>query len=173
MAAPVEDIPRFTLPRIMANIPGLSTVPEEDDWTSLFPQLSLKERLIGFGVCIFMGFMITLSSFGSFGELLAGRPLRFATLYSLGNVTSLGSTIFLVGPKQQWKNMTHKKRRVSAGIYTFCLVMTLVTVFTVPELKGLIIALVVVQWAALSWYSLSYIPYGRRMARGLASRLLA
>lgn len=164
----------FSLPTISANIPGmLASSQEEDDWRSIFPSLSIRERLAGFGLCIFLGFLITLSSLGSFSELVAGKPLRFATLYSLGNLTSMGSTLFLVGPKQQWKNMTHKKRRVSAAIYVFCLVMTLITVFTVPELKLLIMALVFVQWAALSWYSLSYIPYGRRMARGLASRLLA
>ena len=162
----------MSLPNITANIPGFQQPEEEDDLGALFPELSFKERLTGFGVCLLFGFLITLSSFGSFAQLLAGRPLRFAVLYSLGNITSLCSTLFLVGPKRQYQNMNHSSRRVSAGIYLSCLLLTLVTVFTVPELTGLVITLVVLQWGSLFWYSLSYIPYGRRMARGLANRLL-
>jgi hypothetical protein len=119
-----------------------------------------------------MGFLISLSSFGAFADLLLGYPFRFAVLYSLGNLTSLGSTMFLVGPVQQFKNMIHRKRRVSAAIYTIGLVLTLVTAFLAPELSWLILILVIVQWSALFWYSLSYIPFGRRMATGIANRLL-
>lgn len=166
----------MSLPRITANIPGISRLglqtEDEDYLSTLCPDLSYKERLIGFGACILMGTLITLSSFGSFSELVFGKPLRFAVLYSMGNLASLGSTLFLVGPRRQFRNMSNPVRAVSAGIYLVCLFGTLLTAYLVPELGWLIVTLVAVQWGALLWYTLSYIPFGRRMARGLAARLL-
>ena len=163
----------MSLPRISVNLPGVTSATDADDGMStLFPQLSLKERIIGFAVCLALGFLISLSSFGAITQLMLGHPLRFAVLYSLGNLTSICSTLFLVGFKRQYRNMTKHSRRISAGIYLFCLSMTLVTAFAVPQLKWLIVALVVTQWGALLWYTLSYIPFGRRMATGLANRLL-
>jgi len=52
-----------------------------------------------------MGLIISMSSFGAFSDLVLGYPTRFAILYSLGNFKSLCSTMFLVGPRQQFKNM--------------------------------------------------------------------
>ena len=159
----------------LPNLPSLTnplSQEEEDSLSSLFPQLSYKERLIGFACCYALGILISLSSFGSFADLLAGEPLRFAVLYSMGNMTSLCSTLFLVGLKRQIKNMTKEHRRVSAGTYLTCMVLTPVVAYTLPDMNLLIIVLVVVQWASLTWYSLSYIPFGRTMARGLANSLL-
>ena len=144
----------------------------DENLVSVFPSLSFKERLIGFAICWIMGMLISLSSFGSFADLLLGFPFRFAVLYSLGNLTALGSTVFLVGPSQQLRNMMHHSRRVSAAIYITCLVLTLTTAFSAPELSWLIITLVIVQWVALIWYSLSYIPFSRSIATGIARRLL-
>lgn len=162
----------ISLPRITADIPGLRSNQDDESLSSLCPELSYTERLIGFGACMLMASLITLSSFGSFSQLLVGRPLRFAVLYSLGNLTSLCSTLFLVGPKRQYQNMTSPARKVSAGIYVFCLFTTLLTAYLVPQLTWLIVTLILIQWSALVWYTLSYIPFGRRIARGLANRLL-
>ena len=38
-------------------------------------------------------------SFLSFAKLLAGHPESFAIKYTVGNFLSLGSTLFLVGPR--------------------------------------------------------------------------
>jgi hypothetical protein len=164
-----------SFPRITANIPGLShhTQEEENVLSSLFPELSLRERLIGFACCYALGFLISLSSFGAFNELMDGEPLRFAVLYSFGNMTSLCASLFLVGFKQQIKNMTNKKRKVTAIVYLTCLFVTPLTAYLVPEMQALIVTLVFVQWASLSWYSLSYVPFGQRMARNLANHLLS
>jgi hypothetical protein len=161
----------YSLPRISINLP--QTESDDESLASLFPSLSFKERMTGFLVCILLGLLISLSSFGSFSDLIAGYPARFAILYSFGNLTSLCATMFLVGPKQQYQNMTSHHRRISAAIYISCVILTPIIAFTLPEFAWLIILLVVTQWAALVWYSLSYIPFGRRMAAGLARRLLA
>ena len=160
------------LPRISVPFTSPNPSDEDDGLLSIFPTLSLKERLVGFGTCLLLGFLISLSSFGAFSDLLLGYPARFAVLYSLGNLTSLCSTMFLVGPKQQFKNMSHHSRRTSAGIYVTCLISTPVVAYCSPDLTWLIVMLVVCQWSAILWYTLSYIPFGRRMATGLANRLL-
>ena len=164
-----------TLPRITVNIPGISqrTPEEEDSLSSLFPELSFRERLIGFACCYALGFLISLSSFGSFSEFLAGEPLRFAILYSMGNLTSLCATLFFVGFKRQFKNMTNKKRRITAAVYLGCVLFTPITAYFFPDMRILLVGLVILQWASLTWYSLSYVPFGQRMARGLANHLLS
>lgn len=157
------------------SIPGFSQEQsvDEDSLSSLFPELTYKERLIGFACCYALGILISLSSFGSFGELLAGDPTRFAILYSLGNATSLCSTLFLVGFKRQFKNMAKEHRRLSAGIYVSCMVMTPIVAYTVPEMSFIVLILVVVQWVSFTWYSLSYIPFGRSIVASLGRRLLS
>jgi len=45
--------------------------------------------------------------------VLLGKPTNFAVFYSIGNVLSLSGTLFLVGPKIQFKNMTNKTRFIS------------------------------------------------------------
>jgi len=156
------------------SIPGVTGVatPDEDSLSSLFPELSYKERLLGFACCYALGILISLSSFGSFAELLAGDPTRFAILYSLGNATSLCSTLFLVGFKRQCTNMTEEHRRISAALYLSCMVATPITAYAMPDVSWLIITLLIVQWASFTWYSLSYIPFGRRIVTRLGRRLL-
>ena len=156
------------------SIPGMSqgATEDEDSLSSLFPELTYKERLIGFGCCYALGILISLSSFGSFGELLAGDPTRFAILYSMGNATSLCSTLFLVGFKHQCANMTKEHRRLSAGIYVTCMILTPIVAYTVPDMSLIILILVAVQWLSFTWYSLSYIPFGRTIVTNLGRRLL-
>jgi hypothetical protein len=160
------------LPTVNLPVVSQSTSDDEDSLTSLFPELTYKERLIGFACCYSLGILISLSSFGSFAELLAGDPTRFAVLYSLGNTTSLCSTLFLVGFKRQLANMTKEHRRVSAAVYVSCMVATPVVAYTVPDMSFLILLLVLVQWMAFTWYSLSYIPFGRSIVTNLGRRLL-
>lgn len=163
----------MSLPIINLNISSISASDSDDySGTSIFPSLTLKERIMGFVICWVMGLLISLSSFGAFTDLVLGEPFRFAILYSLGNLTSVASTMFLVGPMQQLKNMMHRKRRLSAGLYIGGLSFTLLTVLVAPDLTWLVIILVILQWAALLWYSLSYIPFGHRVATGIASRLI-
>jgi hypothetical protein len=157
------------------NIAGVAqgASEDEDSLSSLFPEFTYKERLIGFGCCYALGILISLSSFGSFGELLAGDPTRFAILYSLGNATSLCSTLFLVGFKRQFENMAKEHRRLSAGIYVSCMIATPIVAYIALDLSFLILILVVVQWVSFTWYSLSYIPFGRTIVTNLGRRLLS
>jgi Got1/Sft2-like family len=66
-------------------------------------------------------------------------------------------------------------RYLTSVVYLTCLVATIVLVFLpVPSGPKLffLLALTVSQFAASTWYSLSYIPYGRRTALRFIKRSL-
>ncbi|CEM24104.1 unnamed protein product [Vitrella brassicaformis CCMP3155] len=143
-----------------------SDIQEEDRWECC-PRLTFQERLIGFCMCFIAGWIVSFVSFGSFAQMLTGHPTRFAVGYSFGNIMSICSTGFLVGPSKQVRNMFHRKRWIASVTYLSCLILTLICCFflQVGLLQGLLIVLCVVcQFCAMVWYCLSYIPYGRTMA---------
>ena len=71
--------------------------------------------------------------------------------------------------------MFDEKRRQTSIVYLSCLGTTLLLVF-IPMPKQLKLILLVsvmsVQFCASCWYSLSYIPYGRRTALRLIKKTL-
>lgn len=111
--------------------------------------------------------LITFMSFKFFVKLIEGNPVPFAVNYTVGNTLALSSSAFLCGPKRQFKNMFDERRKLVSTVYLSCLFSTLVVVF-VPlpwSLKlATLIALLITQCGANIWYSLSYIPYGRKTA---------
>lgn len=74
--------------------------------------------------------------------------------------------MFLMGPCAQMKRMFDTVRIAATIIYLVAIALTLYFAFS--KLKAKIIPVVacgIVQLLALLWYSLSYIPYARTMAR--------
>ena len=119
--------------------------------------------------------LITFISFKFFIELIEGYPVPFAANYTCGNVLALGASMFLCGPKRQFRNMMDERRRVTSITYLSCLASTLACVFIpMPWQLRLIILLIllVTQFVASLWYSLSYIPYGRATALRFIKRTL-
>lgn len=71
--------------------------------------------------------------------------------------------------------MFDEKRRETTIVYLSCLMLTLLIVFIpMPSKVKLLVLIVVmmVQFCASCWYSLSYIPYGRRTALHLMKRIV-
>jgi len=119
--------------------------------------------------------LITCMSFKFFIELVEGYPVPFALNYSLGNTLSLLSMTFLCGPKRQFENMFDEKRKFTSITYLSCLVATVGCIFL--PLPGfakllLLVCLLLTQFCASMWYSLSYIPFGRRWALRCIKRQL-
>ena len=87
----------------------------------------------------------------------------FAILYSFGSVLSLASTLFLMGPTKQLKNMLSGGRWLASLVYLGAIVCTLAVAFTVKGLAGgiLCIILIFVQFLAMLWYVMTYIPGGQ------------
>lgn len=91
--------------------------------------------------------------------------------YTLGNVLSLLSTGFIIGPKRQIKNMTDPSRSVSAAVYVLAMVATLLSALALH--KALLVLLcILAQFGAMAWYILSYIPFGRRVATRFVNNFL-
>lgn len=98
------------------------------------------------------------------------KPIKFAVLFTLGNVFAVGSTAFLLGPGQQIRMMFDPVRVYASAIYIGCVVIALICALWIHN-KILTILAIVGELCALIWYSLSYIPFARRMVSELMVRL--
>ena len=121
--------------------------------------LSKEQRLYGFMYCVGLGITLSLLS-----SLFVFNYLAFAFFYTFGNILSIGSTGFLVGPMAQVKNMVAPQRLIATLMYVAMLAVTLWAVFDVGN-PMLCLICVLLQSCALSWYCLSYIPYARRIIK--------
>lgn len=121
--------------------------------------LSFGTRVKWFAICFVAG--IACSFLGTFLLFIpkSGKSL-FALFYTLGNVAALSSTCFLMGPVKQLKKMVEPTRLIATIVMVSCLVLTLCAVFWWHK-TGLAILFCILQFLAMTWYSLSYIPFAR------------
>ena len=120
--------------------------------------------MAGFALFFATGYFVTFGSFKHFIGLMEGNPVPFVLTYSLGNLCSLLASLFLVEPHRQLANMFDETRKVTTIVFLASLVLVLVLCFVNMEniLKlTLLVTLVLVQFFASLWYSLSYIPFAR------------
>ena len=120
--------------------------------------------MAGFALFFATGYFVTFGSFKDFIGLMEGNPVPFVLTYSLGNLCSLLASLFLVEPHRQLANMFDETRKVTTIVFLASLVLVLVLCFVNMEniLKlTLLVTLVLVQFFASLWYSLSYIPFAR------------
>ncbi|XP_060886028.1 SFT2 domain containing 2a [Labrus mixtus] len=116
-------------------------------------------RLKGFVACFVIGAACTV-----LGVCLLFIPkigiTLFIVFYTFGNICTLGSTMFLMGPMKQLKRMCDKTRALATTIMLTCLVLTLCAAFWWKNF-GLALLFVILQVLSFTWYSLSYIPFVR------------
>ncbi|TPX55156.1 hypothetical protein PhCBS80983_g05548 [Powellomyces hirtus] len=126
-------------------------------------ELTKKQRFYGFGICFVLGFVISLLSTLL---LTVGSIAGFAVFYTCGNIISLLSTGFLIGFKSQFKKMLDASRLTASIVFLVSMVATLVVAFT---LKSVLLTLICcfIQFLALFWYSLSYIPFARDLFKNM------
>ncbi|XP_023594200.1 vesicle transport protein SFT2B isoform X2 [Trichechus manatus latirostris] len=119
---------------------GLSEVVEASS-------LSWGTRIKGFVACFAIGILCSL-----LGTLLLWVPRKglilFIVFYTFGNIASLGSTIFLMGPMKQLKRMFELTRLIATTVMLW-------------HNKGLALIFCILQSLAMTWYSLSFIPFAR------------
>jgi len=137
----------------------------EDD--GCIPSLTWTQRWYGFCGCFVTG---SLTSLLSSLSLAKGDIPSFAFVYTVGNIISLCSTGVVWGPKRQCKKMFDKTRAIATSMYLMCIVTTLVFALCdlgmkTPVKVGVCIFFIVLQFIALCWYCLSYIPYARNIAK--------
>ncbi|NP_001230577.1 vesicle transport protein SFT2B [Phacochoerus africanus] len=130
---------------------GLSEVAEATS-------LSSGTRIKGFIACFAAGILCSL-----LGTFLLWVPQKglylFAVFYTFGNIASIGSTVFLMGPMKQLKRMFEPTRLIATILVLLCFALTLCFAFL--RHKGLALIFCILQSLALTWYSLSYIPFAR------------
>ncbi|PIN20513.1 hypothetical protein CDL12_06799 [Handroanthus impetiginosus] len=102
--------------------------------------------------------------------IVFARPIKFALLFTFGNILAVGSTAFLIGSGQQLRMMFDPVRIYATAIYIGCVIVALVCALWIHS-KILTIIAIICEICALIWYSLSYIPFARGMVSNLTIRL--
>jgi Got1/Sft2-like family len=137
------------------------------------PPLTWRERALGCATCMISGYLL---SFGSFFRIFAllfhGNPYPLVVNCTLGNLLALGGSCFWAGPRQQREKMWQPQRRTASLAYVASLMGTLLlVVLPLPGPKALLLILcLVVQYVAVTWYCLSYIPYAQETIRSFVSQ---
>jgi len=149
----------------------LAPQEDPDDLFSYCTDLSYQTRLYGFLFCFMVGTFLSISS-SFFVGMIVLNPAKFAVPYTLGNLLSLGSSMFFVGPKRFFRTMFGDDRRIATSIYLVSLGLTL---FSALYLHAALLTflLIVVQFGSYLWLMASYIPYGRTMLRGTANQAVS
>ncbi|CAH1800158.1 unnamed protein product [Owenia fusiformis] len=119
--------------------------------------LSFATRLKCFAACFCIG--IVLSIIGTI-LLFFQNWTGFAILYTIGNVVGLCSTCFLMGPLKQIKKMFQETRLIATILVFVMMALTLCAAlwWHIPILA---IIFCILQFLALTWYAISYIPFAR------------
>ncbi|KAM1407488.1 hypothetical protein ACFX2F_002066 [Malus domestica] len=141
---------------------GESLLDEESE--GLF-NLSATQRIYAFAACFLAGMLCMFLSM-----IVFAKPIKFAVLFTFGNLLAVGSTAFLFGPARQLRMMFDTVRVFATAIYLGCVVLALICALLIRS-KILTIIAIICEICALIWYSLSYIPFARRMVSGLMIRL--
>jgi len=147
---------------------------ETNEVNEMCPELTYQQRIMGFAVCMGMGYIIGFGGLFRFNELLLGNPKPFVLMYTVGNLVALSGSFFLTGPNAQFKKMFHESRKAASVVYLVTLFTTLSVVF-VPSFTGkafVLLLLCIIETLALTWYCLSYVPYGQTYVKNTFQRLM-
>ncbi|KNA09358.1 hypothetical protein SOVF_154370 [Spinacia oleracea] len=131
-----------------------------------FCALSYTERIYGFAACLIAGFLFIFLSM-----IVFVRPIKFALLFTFGNVLAVGSTAFIIGPAEQLRKMFDPVRVYATAVYLGCAVLALICAILIHS-KVLTLFAMIFEICALIWYSLSYIPFARRVISDVMVRFL-
>ncbi|KAL9645187.1 hypothetical protein ABK040_002388 [Willaertia magna] len=133
--------------------------------------LTAKQRMYGFFLSLGLGLLCIIIALGFLPTIIFASK-TFAFFYTLGNLLCLISTLFLVGPIAQFRNMLKPERYIPSIMFLASMVLTLVCVFAVP-VAILVIFLVIIQAISLGWYIISYIPFAQQVVSWMMSGLFS
>ncbi len=127
----------------------------DDD--NVCPSLSFKQRMIGCFCCL--GFAVLMEIL-AIVTLFQQEYVTFGIINTVANIFALLSTIFLSGPKKQVKKMFDETRRIATCVYLLSMILTFVVALAL-KIAWLVIFMVIIQYLAMLWYTISYIPFAR------------
>ncbi|RVW33862.1 Vesicle transport protein SFT2B [Vitis vinifera] len=99
--------------------------------------LSPVQRMYGFAACLVAGFACMLLSL-----IVFAKPIKFAVLFTFGNLLAVGSTAFLIGPVQQIRMMFDPVRIYATAIYIGFVVIALICALWIHNKILTIIAII-------------------------------
>ncbi|KAK9665276.1 hypothetical protein RND81_14G101900 [Saponaria officinalis] len=137
----------------------------QDENPDDFCNLNYTQRLYAFAACLIAGLLLILLSM-----IVFVKPIKFALLFTFGNILAVGSTAFVIGPVEQLKKMFDPVRVYASAVYLGCLFLALICAILIRN-KALTILAMICEICALIWYSLSYIPFARSMVSNVMIRL--
>lgn len=108
-------------------------------------------------------------------DLMVGNPAPLVATVTFGNILSLCGTFFLAGPRSQVRRMFHGSRRNASFMYLGSLAITFVLLL-MPRFMGrglVLFVLLLSQYASISWYGLSYVPFGRDILKKCCRRMVS
>ncbi|GAB2265088.1 hypothetical protein Dimus_000156 [Dionaea muscipula] len=136
-----------------------------DDDVNGLCNLSYTQRVYGFAGCSVAGLACLFLCL-----IVFAKPIKFALLFTLGNVLVVGSTAFLIGPAQQLRMMFDPVRVYATAVYIGCVVLALICALWLHS-KIVTILAIICEVCAFIWYSLSFIPFARRVVSDMMIRV--
>ena len=123
--------------------------------------MTYKQRLIGCGSCMVVGYLLSFGSVFRINALLHGNPLPYILTATMGNIVALAGSCFLSGPRAQMKTMFHKRRKLASCGYLGSLVLTVAFAFRtgMTGQKQVMMFLMACQYLSIAAYCLSYVPF--------------
>ncbi|PAA85182.1 hypothetical protein BOX15_Mlig034154g1, partial [Macrostomum lignano] len=88
--------------------------------------------------------------------------------YTFGNILSLTSTCFLMGPLNQLKKMFAPTRLIATLLMLLFMTLALLSALLWNNV-ALTVLFCILEFLALTWYSISYIPYARTAIKNAVS----
>ncbi|KAK1322250.1 hypothetical protein QJS10_CPA03g00165 [Acorus calamus] len=140
-----------------ADDPDEVLLDESDGLCSLSPM----QRVYAFAACLGAGLLFMILSL-----IVFYKPIKFAVLFIFGNILAIGSTAFLIGPVQQARMMFDPVRMYATVIYVVCVILALVFALSIHN-RILTLLAIILEICSFIWYSLSYIPFARRIVSEL------
>ncbi|CAD2216521.1 hypothetical protein AGDE_00592 [Angomonas deanei] len=147
------------------NIGDISSSENE----SLCPSLTFKQRLYGAGGCLVLGFIFSILSWVS---VFLQDYVFFGVLFTIGNLISISGSLFLCGPVKQIKNMFNEGRWIASAVYIVTMILTILAAVLLKNGIAVIFCCLI-QYVAMWWYFLSYIPFARDCVKNAISGALS
>lgn len=132
---------------------------------TLCGEMSYKTRVIGWLACSITGWLISIIV--SFVFVFSAFDVTaFALLYSLGQILNIAGSCFLSTPSGHLKDMGKKHRIIPSIVYIVSIIATIV-IAVATGLKALVLLFLIIQVFAYYWYTISFIPFGQKIAKKL------
>ena len=147
----------------MSDSPQVASSGDDND--SCCPNMSKPYRITGFIVCAVIGLFFGLFSFST---LLPGDKEKIGSngiWLTGGNLLCICSTLFLTSFVNQMNKMLEPARALNTLILLGSMAATIVFV-ALDFLSIFILIAIGVQYFAMIWYILSYIPHGQEFCTG-------